>query len=119
MSSQPSHILKCQICLFQTIFEFEECVGVIGGRPNHALYFIGVVGDELLSIDPHVTQQAQNKVTQEDTDADATFHTDKCHRIDLKNVDPSLSLVSVSYNFNGQKGLTLLVNLFMPLATSY
>lgn len=30
----------------QECFELSSCVGVIGGRPNHALYFIGYVDDQ-------------------------------------------------------------------------
>ncbi len=86
---------------FQSVFEFEECVGVIGGRPNHALYFIGCVDEELLSLDPHdVTQTSgvvRSRTTQEDLDIDATFHTERCHRINLQQVDPSLSLVSLFF----------------------
>ena len=31
---------------------------MIGGRPNHALYFIGVVGNELIYLDPHICQNS-------------------------------------------------------------
>ena len=28
-------------------------VGIIGGRPHHAIFFVGYKGDELLGLDPH------------------------------------------------------------------
>ena len=33
-------------------------MGFIGGRPNHAIWFVGHRGDTLLGLDPHTTQQA-------------------------------------------------------------
>ena len=31
-------------------------MGIIGGRPNHAIYFFGHQGDVLHGMDPHTTQ---------------------------------------------------------------
>ena len=41
-------------------FTVRQTLGVIGGRPNHALYMMGYVGDEVIYLDPHVTQVATN-----------------------------------------------------------
>lgn len=48
-------------------FQFESSLGVIGGKPNQALYFIGYVGEEVLYLDPHTVQRTGNigeKLTQ-------------------------------------------------------
>jgi cysteine protease ATG4 len=48
-------------------------VGIIGGRPNHALYFVGIVNDQLIYLDPH---QCQNVIDLEEDDADTTIEPD-------------------------------------------
>jgi hypothetical protein len=35
------------------ILQNEYCVGIIGGRPNHAIYFAGYRDNHLLGLDPH------------------------------------------------------------------
>lgn len=35
------------------VLRHKHCVGIIGGRPNHAIYFVGYRGDTLLGLDPH------------------------------------------------------------------
>lgn len=39
-------------------FMLPQSLGVIGGKPNSAHYFIGFVGEELIYLDPHTTQPA-------------------------------------------------------------
>ena len=56
----------------------------IGGSPNHALYMLGCVEDEVIFLDPHTTQPA--------SDINQTYHADKPGRINITQLDPSLSL---------------------------
>lgn len=85
-------------------FEIPGSVGMIGGRPNQALYFIGYVGDEALYLDPHTTQKCGSigeKSTQSEIELDETFHQKYAARINFKNMDPSLAIVR-RRTFSGQ-----------------
>ncbi|CAB3410574.1 unnamed protein product [Caenorhabditis bovis] len=46
-------INECYLSAIQGFFKIPQCVGIIGGRPNHALYFVGVSGSKLFYLDPH------------------------------------------------------------------
>lgn len=74
-------------------FRFPQTLGVLGGRPSHALYFVGYVGSQLLYLDPHVTQtMADLDDTQVESFPDSTYHSDRIGRIELTDIDPSVSL---------------------------
>lgn len=82
----------------QKCFQLPSIVGMIGGRPNQALYFIGYVGDEALYLDPHTTQatgSVGDKSTPEEMESDETFHQKYAGRIGFKTMDPSLALVGI------------------------
>lgn len=82
---------------FQTCFKFSQSLGVIGGKPNLALYFIGCVGDEVIFLDPHTTQRSgfvENKETEDQIDLDMTYHCKRASRINILSMDPSVALVS-------------------------
>lgn len=72
---------------------------MIGGRPNHALYFVGVVGRELIYLDPHTTQQVVDldpvaigeEVNPYDVNDDS-YHCPIANRMDMSELDPSISL---------------------------
>lgn len=77
-------------------FEISGSVGMVGGRPNQAHYFIGYVGDEALYLDPHVTQKCGSigdKLHQNEIDVDETYHQKYAARLNFKSMDPSLALV--------------------------
>lgn len=79
-------------------FQIPGSIGMIGGRPNQALYFIGFVGDDALYLDPHTTQRSGSvgqKLEQSEIEHDATFHQKYAARINFKQMDPSLALVII------------------------
>lgn len=76
-------------------FELAGNCGMVGGRPNQALYFIGYVADEALYLDPHTVQRSGTIGSKRDPDErelDETFHQKYARRINFKGMDPSLAL---------------------------
>ncbi|XP_048811215.1 cysteine protease ATG4B [Lagopus muta] len=76
-------------------FMMPQSLGVIGGKPNSAHYFIGYVGEELIYLDPHTTQPA---VEPSDSGClpDESFHCQHppC-RMSIAELDPSIAVLSL------------------------
>ena len=55
---------KVESCYIQPIrYIFSQpniFVGAMGGRPDAALYFVGLQNDELIFLDPHLVQDSVN-----------------------------------------------------------
>jgi len=79
------------------------CVGIMGGKPNQAHYFVGyqetVEDTWLLYLDPHTTQQSPVSVNNNMPfeQFDKSLHTDKLCWIKALKLDPSLA---VGFFFN-------------------
>uniref|UniRef100_A0A8D1B653 Cysteine protease n=1 Tax=Sus scrofa TaxID=9823 RepID=A0A8D1B653_PIG len=74
-------------------FMMPQSLGVIGGKPNSAHYFIGYVGEELIYLDPHTTQPAV-QVTDSCLIPDESFHCQHPpHRMSIAELDPSIAVV--------------------------
>ena len=56
---------RCGLARFgQALLELPQCVGIIGGKPRSAHYFIGVTAaSRLLYLDPHTVQPALRAAT--------------------------------------------------------
>ncbi|XP_061171538.1 cysteine protease ATG4B-like [Saccostrea echinata] len=69
---------------------FPQSVGIIGGKPNHAHWFIGYMGDKLIYLDPHTTQPS------EDLDSpnfpDDSYHCPFPSTMNVMDLDPSIAL---------------------------
>lgn len=74
----------------KSCFHFPQTLGFLGGKPNHAHYFIGYCEtDELLYLDPHITQPHTDTTTNLD---DSSYHSDRINRMKFSGLDPSLAL---------------------------
>ncbi|XP_033085356.1 cysteine protease ATG4B isoform X2 [Trachypithecus francoisi] len=73
-------------------FMMPQSLGVIGGKPNSAHYFIGYVGEELIYLDPHTTQPAVEP-TGSCFIPDESFHCQHppC-RMSIAELDPSIAV---------------------------
>lgn len=90
-----SEINPIYIEALKKCFQLPGSCGMIGGRPNQALYFIGFVGDEALYLDPHTLQRAGcvgGKLESYEIELDETYHQKYANRINFKSMDPSLAL---------------------------
>lgn len=79
----------------KTSFQLKQSLGVIGGKPNLALYFIGSVGNEVIFLDPHTTQRSgsvNQKLDENEIDVDCTYHCKAASRILITDMDPSVAL---------------------------
>ncbi|XP_014005340.1 cysteine protease ATG4B isoform X1 [Salmo salar] len=87
-----SDINKAYIETLKQCFQLPQSLGVIGGKPNSAHYFIGYVGEELIYLDPHTTQSAVEPC--EDSQVpDDTYHCQHppC-RMHICEIDPSVAV---------------------------
>lgn len=86
----PIYIEGLKKCL-----QLEASMGIIGGRPNQALYFIGHVGEDILYFDPHTCQRSGSigsKETQAEVEMDETFHQRSAGRMPFTSMDPSIAV---------------------------
>lgn len=86
----PIYVNRLKKCL-----EIKSSIGITGGRPNQALYFLGYVSDEILYLDPHSTQRSGslgNKETTDEIELDETYHQRFCGRMNFSSMDPSIAV---------------------------
>eukprot|EP00041_Stephanoeca_diplocostata_P009009 m.136480 g.136480 ORF g.136480 m.136480 type:complete len:396 (+) comp17572_c0_seq4:99-1286(+) len=81
---------KLYVPALQNVFMHNECVGIIGGKPRHSLYFVGFQGDELIGLDPHQCQPAVGSDGQQPRDG--SYHCSSPRKIKFATIDPSLAL---------------------------
>uniref|UniRef100_A0A4W3IZH2 Cysteine protease n=1 Tax=Callorhinchus milii TaxID=7868 RepID=A0A4W3IZH2_CALMI len=87
-----SEINEAYIKTLKHCFMLPQSLGVIGGKPNSAHYFIGYIGEELIYLDPHTTQPVVEPL-EDFLIQDESFHCQHppC-RMRISDLDPSIAV---------------------------
>jgi len=68
----------------------QNSLGMIGGKPSSALYFVGLHRDNFLFLDPHYVQNSSN--VHNIDDLLDTYFCENIKSMKMKNISPSLAL---------------------------
>ncbi|XP_013869734.1 cysteine protease ATG4C [Austrofundulus limnaeus] len=74
----------------KSILSLEYCIGIIGGRPKQACYFVGFQDDSLIYMDPHYCQSFVN-VSTSDFPLQS-FHCPSPKKMPFSQMDPSCTI---------------------------
>jgi len=80
----------------------ETCMGIIGGKPKHSLYFVGFQDDNLIHLDPHLSQDKVD-VSSEDFNLES-FHSKTPRKLPINKMDSSCCLGFLLENENQFEG---------------
>ena len=72
----------------KSILIHELSVGILGGKSNSAMYYIGYSSSSMIALDPHTTQRSVEDMNEEDI---STYHTNSPRLISLQNIDTTMA----------------------------
>lgn len=73
----------------KSVFSHQSTLGIIGGRPRHSLYFVGVQEDKLIYLDPHLCQDAVEDTVNFPLES---FHCNCARKMSISKMDPSCTI---------------------------
>jgi cysteine protease ATG4 len=74
----------------QNLLSLDHCIGIIGGKPKHSVYFVGFQDDKLLNLDPHYCQVA---VSINNSEFDIrSYHCNTPRKLSASKMDPSCTI---------------------------
>lgn len=88
--------------VIKQLLNMPESVGIIGGRPRSALYFVGSQDDSLVFLDPHIVQPACTS----DDDLASSLNSFMCESARLLPLKKMQSSMSVGFYFDNDQSFT-------------
>ncbi|KJE93088.1 hypothetical protein CAOG_03931 [Capsaspora owczarzaki ATCC 30864] len=85
-----NEINRMYIPCLKALLMCAQCVGIIGGRPRHSLYFVGYQEDNVIFADPHGCKRFVDM--QQTSFPTETFHSAVPNKIPFTHMDPSMAI---------------------------